>query len=196
MHGFTKIKNTPLPAFKMSASEYVHESGLGLIHLEKDDPNNYFCISFNTPPTSSNGVAHILEHCVLSGSKKYPLRDLFVKLNSGSFVSFLNALTASDHTLYPVGSTNQVSFYQLMDIYLDVVFNPLLTRETFLTEGIRYEMDSTNNPKFSGIVFNEMKGARSDPEDILGNEMKKSLYPNSPYAFDSGGDPREIINLT
>ena len=196
MHGFTKIKNTPLPAFKMSASEYVHESGLGLIHLEKDDPNNYFCISFNTPPTSSNGVAHILEHCVLKGSKKYPLKELFVKLLSTSFTSFLNAFTYDDHTMYPLGSTNLVSFYQLMDIYLDVVFNPLLTHETFLTEGIRFEKDPASNIIFSGVVFNEMKGSMSDKDRILYEKMLKALYPDSPLAFNSGGDPREIISLT
>lgn len=180
----------------MSASEYKHESGLGLIHLEKDDPNNYFCISFNTPPKSSNGVAHILEHSVLKGSKKYPLKELFVKLMSSSFSSFLNAFTYDDHTMYPLGSTNLVSFYQLMDIYLDVVFNPLLTRVTFLTEGIRFEKDPTSKIKFSGVVFNEMKGSMADSERVLYEKMLKALYPESPLAFNSGGDPREIISLT
>ncbi|MBP5305621.1 MAG: insulinase family protein, partial [Lachnospiraceae bacterium] len=162
-----------------------------------DDDNKVFCISFRTTPENSTGVPHILEHSVLCGSDKYPIKDPFVELAKGSLNTFLNALTAPDKTMYPVASCNDKDFKNLMDVYLDSVFHPNIYKhkEIFLQEGWRYEIED-GVLKENGVVYNEMKGAYSDPSDIFFEVVKRALYPDTQYGNDSGGDPDHIPELS
>ena len=175
------------------------KSGARVIVAKNDDENRVFFISFKTPPTNSQGTAHIMEHSVLCGSEKYDIKDPFNELSKCSLNTYLNALTYSDKTVYPIASTNEKDFKNLMDVYLDAVFNPLIMKQKniFLQEGWHYEIDEeTDELKYNGVVYNEMKGATSDPERILDNEINKSLFKSSCYRYDSGGDPDEIPNLS
>jgi len=174
------------------------KNGAEILSIENDDENKVFGITFRTPPKDSTGVAHILEHSVLCGSKKYPLKEPFVELLKGSLQTFLNALTFPDKTSYPVASQNKRDFYNLIDVYLDAVFNPLLTKEIFYQEGWHLEINPKDPTKSQivGVVYNEMKGAYSSPDSMLMEYSQQSLFPNSPYGFDSGGHPDEIINLS
>lgn len=164
-----------------------------------DDENKVFGIVFRTPPNDSTGIPHILEHSVLCGSRKYPLKEPFVELLKGSLHTFLNAFTYPDRTCYPVASTNTKDFYNLVDVYLDAVFFPkcLEDYQTFQQEGWHYEL---NNPSedisYKGVVFNEMKGVYSQPDNILGRAAQQALFPDNTYGVDSGGDPRVIPKLT
>lgn len=171
-----------------------------ILHLACDDDENVFCLSFRTYPPSSNGVAHILEHTVLCGSKKYPIQDPFFEMTRRSLNTFMNALTGSDFTCYPAASTLPKDFYNLLEVYTDAVFHPNLQRLSFLQEGHRLEYSSSQDPSspliYKGIVFNEMKGAMAPPEARLGEALCASLYPDVPYGYNSGGDPKKIPELT
>ncbi len=175
-------------------------SGASVMHLGCEDPENLFCLSFKTYPTSSNGVAHILEHTVLCGSKKFPVKDPFFSMSRRSLNTFMNALTGSDFTCYPAASQNEQDFYNLMDVYIDAVFHPELKRMSFLQEGHRYEFTDPKDPKsplqIKGIVFNEMKGSMASADNRLWHTLMETLVPDLPYTYNSGGDPRAIPDLT
>ena len=174
------------------------KSGARVMVLENDDENKVFNIAFRTPPADSTGVAHILEHSVLCGSKKFPLKDPFVELVKGSLNTFLNAMTYPDKTMYPVASCNDQDFKNLMHVYLDAVFFPNIyeKEEIFCQEGWHYELEDVDSPlTLNGVVYNEMKGAFSSPEDVLDREVFNSLFPDTPYGVESGGDPKCIPDL-
>ncbi|RQD70090.1 MAG: insulinase family protein [Tindallia sp. MSAO_Bac2] len=179
---------------------FLHEkSGAKLFYLSTRDDNKVFSVSFRTPPLDSSGLPHILEHSVLCGSKKYPLKDPFVELAKGSMNTFLNAMTFSDKTMYPVASRNQQDFLNLMDVYLDSVFYPNIYRypEILQQEGWHYVWDEDKGQlSIKGVVFNEMKGAFSSPEQMLFRKTQESLFPDNPYGNESGGDPNHIPELT
>ena len=174
------------------------KSGARVMLLENDDDNKVFNIAFRTPPSDSTGVAHILEHSVLCGSEKYPLKDPFVELVKGSLNTFLNAMTYPDKTMYPIASCNEQDFKNLMHVYLDAVFFPNIyeKEEIFRQEGWHYELEEEDGPiTLNGVVYNEMKGAFSSPEDVLEREIFNSLFPDTPYGVESGGDPKYIPEL-
>ena len=177
-----------------------HEkSGAKLFLLSNEDDNKVFCIGFRTPPEDSTGLPHILEHSVLEGSEKFPVKDPFVELVKGSLNTFLNAMTYPDKTVYPVASCNEKDFQNLMDVYLDGVLHPAIYREPkiFLQEGWHYEMQSPEDElTINGVVYNEMKGAFSSPESVLDRFTRNVLFPDSTYANESGGDPSVIPDLT
>jgi len=188
--------------------EVIHANGYLLRHkktgatvalVSNDDDNKVFYIGFRTPPTDSTGVAHIIEHTVLCGSDKYPLKDPFVELVKGSMNTFINAMTYPDKTVYPVASTNEKDFNNLMDVYMDAVFNPNIYKypEVFKQEGWHYEMTEPDGEiTINGVVYNEMKGAFSSPDDVLERQIMASLFPDTTYAIESGGDPDVIPTLT
>jgi Zn-dependent M16 (insulinase) family peptidase len=198
VEGFVLQREAHIPELNTRAKLYRHaKTGAEILSLENDDENKVFGITFRTPVSDSTGVMHILEHSVLGGSKKYPVKEPFIELAKGSLKTFLNALTYPDRTCYPVASTNSQDFYNLMDVYLDAVFNPLLTPEHLQQEGWHYELNAPDEPlTYKGIVFNEMKGAYSSPERALGEQVEKSIFPDNAYHFSSGGDPRNIPDLT
>lgn len=167
--------------------------------ISNDDDNKVFYVGFRTPPKDSTGVAHIVEHTVLCGSDKYPVKDPFVELVKGSLNTFLNAITYPDKTVYPIASTNDNDYMNLIDVYMDAVFHPNIYkyREIFEQEGWHYEMEDENSDlTINGVVYNEMKGAYSSPDDVLNRQILNSLFPDTTYAIESGGDPKEIPNLT
>ncbi len=178
----------------------IHKkTGAKLALISNEDENKVFTIGFRTPVYNSTGLPHIMEHSVLSGSKKYPLKDPFVELVKGSLNTFLNAMTYSDKTVFPVASCNDKDFANLMDVYLDAVFHPNIKErpEIFYQEGWSYRMEDADAPlKISGVVYNEMKGAYSSPEDVLDTKILNSLFPDTCYSIESGGDPKEIPNLS
>lgn len=198
---FRITKYLPLDELKSTLIEAVHEvSGAKIMHIANSDPENLFCLSFQTLPSSSNGVAHILEHTVLCGSKKFPIKDPFFSMTRRSLNTYMNALTGQDFTCYPASSQVEKDFYNLLDVYTDAVFHPELKKMSFLQEGHRLEFTEPKNPKsplqFQGVVYNEMKGALSSPESRLWEAVMKHLTPDLPYSVNSGGDPKEIPNLT
>jgi hypothetical protein len=197
-HGFSLIHDQFIPELRTHAQLYRHEhTGAQLLSLVNDDENKTFGITFRTPPSDSTGVPHILEHSVLGGSRKYPVKSPFDELAKGSFKTFLNAMTFPDKTVYPVSSTNLKDFYNLVDVYLDAVLHPRIEPQTLAQEGWHYELDAPDAPlTFRGIVFNEMKGAYSSPEGAMGRWTRQALFPNHPYGNDSGGDPQRIPDLT
>lgn len=197
-HGFELIREQEIPEINTRARIYRHKrTGAELISMENSDENKVFGITFATPPTDNTGLPHIMEHSVLCGSRKYPVKEPFIELAKGSLNTFLNAMTFSDKTTYPVASTNTQDFYNLIDVYLDSVFYPNITPETLQQEGWHYELDSADEPlSFKGVVFNEMKGAYSSPDGLLGRETEQSLFPDTVYGLDSGGDPAAIPDLT
>ena len=175
------------------------KSGARLAVLSNTDNNKVFHVAFRTPPKDSTGVAHILEHSVLCGSEAFPVKDPFVELVKGSLNTFLNAMTYSDKTVYPIASCNDADFQNLMHVYLDAVFKPNIYKhkEIFLQEGWHYEMDDVDGPlTYNGVVYNEMKGAFSAPEQILFRKISQTLYPDTTYGVESGGDPVNIPDLT
>ncbi len=175
------------------------KTGARVVLMSNDDNNKVFCIGFRTPPKDSTGVAHIIEHSVLCGSDKFPVKDPFIELAKGSLNTFLNAMTFPDKTIYPVASCNEKDFQNLMDVYMDAVFHPNIYREEkiFRQEGWHYEMESIEDElTINGVVYNEMKGAFSSPDDVLVQEIMNSLYPHTSYAVESGGDPDVIPDLT
>ena len=200
LHGFKLKKISDVAEISSKVYEFEHvKTGAKLLHVAADDDNKVFYIAFRTPPTDDTGVAHITEHSVLCGSKKYPLKEPFVELVKGSMNTFLNAMTYPSMTVYPVASRNDKDFRNLQDVYLDAVFYPamLTTPEIFMQEGWHYEIENADSPlTLSGVVYSEMKGALSAPEDILGRKSLHELFPNTCYGFESGGDPESIPNLT
>ncbi len=163
------------------------KTGARVMVLENDDENKVFNIAFRTPPKNSTGVAHILEHSVLCGSRKFPLKDPFVELVKGSLNTFLNAMTYPDKTIYPVASCNDPDFQNLMHVYLDAVFYPNIYKkeEIFRQEGWHYQLENVDGPlKYNGVVYNEMKGAFSSPDEVLEREIMNSLFPDTPYGVD------------
>ena len=175
------------------------KTGARVFLLSNDDENKVFCIGFRTPPSDSTGVPHIMEHSVLCGSEKFPVKDPFVELVKGSLNTFLNAMTYPDKTVYPVASCNEKDFQNLMDVYMDAVLHPNIYKEEkiFRQEGWHYEMESENSPlTINGVVYNEMKGAFSSPEGVLDRFTQNVLYPDSCYTHESGGAPENIPDLT
>jgi len=186
-----------LPEFRSQGIHLIHQpTGMEVMALQNEDPENLFAFSFKTFPEDSTGVAHILEHSVLSGSKKFPVKDPFLNLLKGSINTFLNAFTFPDKTVYPGASANKKDYYNLMTVYADAVFNPLLKKEVFMQEGHRIQVDQEGNLSRSGIVFNEMKGNYSNPDSIAAEWSLRSVFESGPYSYDSGGDPKYIPNLT
>ena len=197
LHGFTVQSSEELPEIDGQAIVMRHACGARLLYLANEDDNKSFSIAFPTPPADDTGVFHILEHSVLCGSKKFPVKEPFVNLLKTSMQTFLNAMTFADKTLYPVASTNQQDLLNLIDVYMDAVLNPAIytDRHIFEQEGHHYELED-GNLVYNGVVFNEMKGALSDPESVVYHEVNRQLFPNSCYAFESGGHPRAIPQLT
>ncbi len=197
-HGFELIRDEEVAEINTRARLWRHiKSGAELLSMENDDENKVFGIAFRTPAPDSTGIAHIMEHSVLGGSNKYRVKEPFVELVKGSLNTFLNAFTFPDKTVYPVASTNLQDFYNLVEVYLDAVFHPLITEFHLQQEGWHYELDSAEKPlTFKGIVFNEMKGAYSSPDDRLSDLSQHSVFPDTPYHHDSGGNPEAIPDLT
>ncbi|MGN6490043.1 MAG: insulinase family protein [Devosia sp.] len=195
---FELVREQQIAEISSLARLYRHrKTGAEVLSLINEDENKVFGVTLKTPPEDSTGVAHILEHSVLCGSRKYPVKKPFVELLKGSLHTFLNAMTFSDKTAYPVASQNLKDFYNLVDVYLDAVFFPLITEDTFRQEGWHYELDNTQGPMvFKGVVFNEMKGAYSSASAVLGKLSQLSLYPDTTYGVNSGGDPKAIPDLT
>lgn len=204
------LKKIP-EAYEVIRTEYIDDikseagllrhrkTGARLVVLANDDENKTFSIGFKTPPKDSTGVAHIMEHSVLCGSEHFPAKDPFVELAKGSLNTFLNAMTYPDKTVYPIASCNDADFQNLMHVYLDAVFHPniYLHREIFLQEGWHYELADLDSPLiYNGVVYNEMKGAFSSPEQILYRKITDTLFPDTIYSVESGGDPDVIPNLT
>ncbi len=197
-HGFELVHEQAIPELNTQARLFRHvKTGAELLSLENDDENKVFGITFRTPPSDSTGVAHILEHAVLAGSRKYPVKEPFLELLKSSLQTFLNAMTFPDKTAYPVASQNVQDFYNLIDVYLDSVFYPRLARHTFEQEGWHYELEDPGEPvSFKGIVFNEMKGVFASPDSVLHESAQRSLYPDTTYGVLSGGEPRHIPDLS
>lgn len=175
------------------------KSGARIAILSNNDDNKVFYIGFRTPPEDETGVPHIIEHTTLCGSKKFPVKDPFIELAKGSLNTFLNAMTYPDKTVYPVASCNDQDFKNLMDVYLDAVFNPNITKyeEIFKQEGWHYELSGKDDElKINGVVYNEMKGAYSSPDEVLSSQIYRSLFPDNTYSKDSGGNPEYIPKLT
>ncbi len=195
----TKVK--PIDELQCVLKELTHlPSGASIMHIDNDDPENLFCLSLRTLPQNSNGVAHILEHTVLCGSEHFPVKDPFFSMQRRSLNTFMNALTGADFTCYPAASQVEKDFYNLLDVYLDAVFHPQIKRLSFLQEGHRLEFAISDDPKtpleYKGIVFNEMKGSLASSDARLWHAMMACLVPDLTYAFNSGGDPKEIPQLT
>ncbi|KAJ8530106.1 hypothetical protein K7X08_036941 [Anisodus acutangulus] len=198
--GFEKVSEQFIDECKSKAVLYKHKkTGAEVMSVSNDDENKVFGIVLRTPPKDSTGIPHILEHSVLCGSRKYPLKEPFVELLKGSLNTFLNAFTYPDRTCYPVASTNTKDFYNLVDVYLDAVFFPKCVEDfqTFQQEGWHYELnDPSDDITFKGVVFNEMKGVYSQPDNLLGRTSQQALFPDNTYGVDSGGDPRVIPSLS
>lgn len=197
---YERISQKRIEDVHADASFLIHKkTGARIALLSNDDKNKVFSIGFRTPPHNSTGVAHILEHSVLCGSRKFPLKDPFVELAKGSLNTFLNAMTYPDKTLYPVASYNDRDFHNLMDVYLDAVFYPNIYKEDriFRQEGWHYELaDEKDDLKINGVVYNEMKGAFSSAEEVLNRTIFNTLFPDTPYGVESGGDPEVIPSLS
>lgn len=198
--GFILKEENKLKEINSLGRLFIHEkSGARLYNIENDDDNKVFSIAFRTPPSDNTGIPHIIEHSVLCGSAKFPLKEPFVELAKGSLNTFLNAITFADKTMYPVASKNEKDFYNLMDVYLDAAFNPNIYKyeEIFMQEGWHYELDNPNDKlTYKGVVYNEMKGAYSSPETILYHRIMQSLFPDSIYKNESGGAPESIPDLS
>ena len=201
LHGFKVLRVETLPAVRLTAYEIEHEkTGAKVLHLHSLDRENLYAIGFRTPPGDSTGLPHILEHSVLAGSEKYPLKDVFKELMRSTLQTFINAFTYPDKTIYPVASQIKGDFFNLARVYTDLVLQPRLLKETFLQEGHHLEFtvpdDLSSGLTISGIVYNEMKGAYSSPDSLMYKAIQENLYPDSIYAFDAGGDPDVIPTLT
>lgn len=196
--GFRLIAERDLPAVHTRGRLYRHvRTGAQLLSLENEDENKVFGITFRTPPGDSTGIAHILEHAVLCGSEKYPIKKPYVELVKGSLKTFANAFTFPDKTCYPVASQNLQDFYNLIDVYLDAVFHPLLAPHILEQEGWHYTLAGPEEPlRYRGVVFNEMKGGYASPQRALSVKTQQMLFPDNAYGHDSGGDPAVIPDLT
>ncbi len=201
LHGFRILRVTALPELRATAIEAEHlATGALVLHLFCDDRENLFSIGFRTPPGDSTGVPHILEHSVLAGSERYPVKDAFNELHRGTLQTFINAFTYPDKTIYPVASQVRADYFNLARVYADLVLKPRLLQETFLQEGHHLELadpsDRTSELRISGIVYNEMKGAYSSPDNVMFKAIQENLFPDTAYRWDSGGAPEEIPSLT
>ena len=200
LHGFTLVEEQYISEYGSQVLLYRHDkTGAQVMSAINDDENKTFGVTFRTPVGDSKGTPHILEHSVLCGSRKYPIKEPFVELMKGSLNTFLNAFTYPDRTCYPVASTNLQDYYNLMDVYLDAVLHPNCIKDPqiFAQEGWHLELDAAADPlTFKGVVFNEMKGVYSSPDSVNGRVTQKALFPDNTYAEDSGGDPRNIPDLT
>lgn len=200
-HHFELVKALDIPELDCTLREFIHlPTGAQVIHIGNDDPENLFCLSFQTLPNSSNGVAHILEHTVLCGSEKYPIKDPFFSMTRRSLNTYMNALTGPDFTCYPAASQVPKDFYNLLEVYLDAVFHPKLDYLSFLQEGHRLEFTVSSDPntplEHKGIVYNEMLGGLASGRAKLAEEMLTALFPDISYGVNSGGDPKEIATLS
>lgn len=200
MFGFKLIDQHVIEDIKSEAFIYEHEkSGAQLLHIKNDDDNKVFSVAFRTPPKDSTGVPHIVEHCVLSGSRKYKTKEPFMDMVKGSLKTFINAMTFSDKTIYPVASRNEKDFRNLMDVYLDAVYFPMIHEDKtiFMQEGWHHNIFDKEDPiKYNGVVYNEMRGAYSQPTTLLGELIGASLFPDTTYQYSSGGNPDHITDLT
>ncbi len=196
--GFELVREQSISELDTGARWFRHRrTGAEVLSLTNRDENKSFAITFRTLPSDDTGVAHILEHSVLSGSRKYPVKELFMELLKGSCATFINAMTFPDKTCYPVASTNHKDFYNLVDVYFDVVLNPLLESHTLDQEGWHFELEDLSAAlSYRGVVFNEMKGAYSLQDAHIGEQVTRALLPNTIYAHSSGGDPRHIPELS
>lgn len=200
-HGFRVLRVQTLAGVRVTAYEIKHKkTGAKVLHLHSFDRENLYAIGFRTPPADSTGLPHILEHSVLAGSEKYPLKDVFKELMRSTLQTFINAFTYPDKTIYPVASQIPTDFFNLARVYTDLVLHPRLLKETFLQEGHHLELARSDDPSggltISGIVYNEMKGAYSSPDSLMYKAIQENLYPDSVYVHDSGGDPDVIPSLT
>ncbi len=201
IHGFKVLRVQMFPAIRVTAYEIEHnKTGAKVLHLHAFDRENLYAIGFRTPPYDSTGLPHILEHSVLAGSEKYPLKDAFKELMRSTMQTFINAFTYPDKTVYPVASQIKTDFFNLARVYTDLVLHPRMLKETFLQEGHHLEFstpdDLSSDLILSGIVYNEMKGAYSSADSLMYKTLQENIYPDSVYAFDSGGDPDVIPSLT
>ena len=194
------LKDEDLKGIKAKGKLLKHKkSGARVLLVENDDNNKVFSIAFRTPPSDSTGVPHIMEHSVLCGSRDFPVKDPFVELVKGSLNTFLNAMTYPDKTVYPVASCNEKDFQNLMDVYMDAVLHPNIYKheEIFRQEGWNYHLEEADGElSYNGVVYNEMKGAFSSPDGVLDRMILNSLFPDTTYANESGGDPDVIPELT
>jgi Zn-dependent M16 (insulinase) family peptidase len=198
IHGFTVTEKRKI--FSPEGCIYIlsHPTGARVVYFEREDRNKTFAIGFRTLPTDDTGVFHIIEHSTLCGSERFPTKEPFVELLKCSLNTFLNAFTCEDKTVYPVSSQNDKDFYNLVSVYLDAVFSPLMieNENIFLQEGWHYSFDEEGNASYNGVVYNEMTGAYSSPEELSSLELSRSLFEGTPYACDSGGNPESIPTLT
>lgn len=197
LFGFVLESIDDLPDYNGTGYLFRHElTGMEVYQVVNDDSELFFAYAFRTPPYSDNGVAHIMEHSVLAGSRKYPVRDPFMSLLKGSTNTFMNAMTYADRTVFPAASPLRKDFDNLFDVYTDAVFDPLLREETFWQEGIRLVPDDDGSLHYEGVVYNEMLGDSADHDSIVGRYSVRSLFPDTPYTYESGGDPFQITKLT
>ncbi|HEX8552340.1 MAG TPA: insulinase family protein [Abditibacteriaceae bacterium] len=201
LDGFSLVRSVALPAIRAHAFEYQHpKSGARLLHVASEDSENALAVAFPTPPSDDTGLPHILEHAVLGGSRKYPVKEPFFEMIKSSMATFINAMTSQSYTIYPISTTVKNDFFNLAQVYADAVFHPLLTEDTFRREGQHRTLEDNDDLesalKVSGIVFNEMKGAYSSPESRVWSLANRSLFPDTPLGRDSGGDPKAIPDLT
>ena len=192
LHGFVVTREVDVPDVSGRLFEMTHEgSGASLIYLDRDDENKTFAIGFRTLPVDDTGVFHIIEHSVLCGSDKYPVKEPFVELLKGSQNTFLNAMTYEDRTVYPVSSRNPKDFLNLVNVYMDAVLHPTALKDPkiFRQEGWHFEIDDEGSLVYNGVVYNEMKGAYSSPDEISVATAKATLFPDTPYKYESGGAP-------
>ena len=181
LHGFTVISVNDIPEYRGTGIRLTHDStGADIYHLYNDDKENFFSFAFKTPATDNTGTAHILEHCVLAGSEKFPIKDPFLSMMNGSMNTFLNAMTYPDKTVFPAASTVPKDYFNLMSVYADAVFFPLLREEMFMQEGIRLEPGDDGSAVPSGVVFNEMKGAYSNHDSIASEYSYRFMFPDTP----------------
>jgi len=201
VEGFVVKEIRPITDFQLTALRLEHQkSGADYLHIDRNDTNNVFSVAFRTTPKQSNGLPHILEHTTLCGSRKFPCRDPFFKMLNRSMANFMNAMTAPDYTFYPFCTENQSDYYNLMSVYLDAVFNPMLRESDFRQEGWRLEhkdVDDKSSPiEIKGVVYNEMKGVYSDNQQIYNEHFLNYILPSNTYGINSGGDPNVIPSLT
>ena len=198
MDKFDFVKEDTIEEYGAQVILFRHKrTGAEVMSVSVPDENKVFGITFRTPPSDSTGIPHILEHSVLCGSRKYPVKEPFVELLKGSMNTFLNAFTYPDRTCYPVASQNLKDFYNLINVYLDSVLHPALTPWTLKQEGWHYDIEDPKEPlTYKGVVFNEMKGVYSSPDAIHGRTCQQALFPDNTYGVDSGGDPAVIPDLT
>ena len=197
---FQLLKQQYIPEIDAQCYYFIHrKSGAPIFKITNNDENKTFSIAFKTLPHNDNGVAHILEHSVLNGSLRFPVKSPFDLLNKGSLNTFLNAMTSRDLTEYPVASLNKQDYFNLMHVYLDAVFNPLIYKEPniFKQEGWHYELKNKNKiPIYKGVVYNEMKGSFSNPQRLASYSILHTLYPDTPYGKATGGIPSDLVTLT